>query len=98
MLRLNAHDVALYTDLASSTVGRSWLATTPRLRGHWKRGVPVPCGYALRNCFGNRKPGVQIPPPRPNLFPSAADTDLAAPIERRRRLGGMLNYYYRQAV
>ena len=32
------------------------------------------------------------------IFPSPADTDLAAPIERRQRLGGMLNYYYRRAA
>ena len=32
------------------------------------------------------------------IFPGLASTDLAAPIERRQRLGGMLNYYYRQAA
>ncbi len=32
------------------------------------------------------------------IFPGPADTDLAAPIERRQRLGGMLNYYYRRAA
>ncbi len=32
------------------------------------------------------------------IFPGPADTDLAAPIQRRQRLGGMLNYYYRQAA
>ena len=32
------------------------------------------------------------------LFPGPTATDLAAPIERRQRLGGMLNYYYRQAA
>ena len=32
------------------------------------------------------------------IFPGPADTDPAAPIERRQRLGGMLNYYYRQAA
>ena len=32
------------------------------------------------------------------IFPSPADADLAAPIERRQRLGGMLNYYYRRAA
>ena len=29
------------------------------------------------------------------IFPGPAGTDRAAPIERRQRLGGMLNYYYR---
>ena len=32
------------------------------------------------------------------IFPAPADTDPSAPIERRQRLGGMLNYYYRQAA
>ena len=32
------------------------------------------------------------------ISPGPAGTDLAAPIERRQRLGGMLNYYYRQAA
>ena len=32
------------------------------------------------------------------IFPGPAGTDLTAPIERRQRLGGMLNYYYRQAA
>ena len=32
------------------------------------------------------------------LFPGPTATDLAAPIKRRQRLGGMLNYYYRQAA
>ena len=32
------------------------------------------------------------------IFPGPASTDLAAPIERRQRLGGTLNYYYRQAA
>ena len=32
------------------------------------------------------------------IFPEAADTDPDAPIECRQRLGGMLNYYYRQAA
>ncbi len=32
------------------------------------------------------------------IFPAPADTDPSAPIECRQRLGGMLNYYYRQAA
>ncbi len=32
------------------------------------------------------------------IFPGPADTDPGAPIECRQRLGGMLNYYYRQAA
>ena len=32
------------------------------------------------------------------IFPSPTDVDLAAPIESRQRLGGMLNYYYRRAA
>ncbi len=32
------------------------------------------------------------------IFPEPTDTDPSAPIERRQRLGGMLNYYYRQAA
>ena len=32
------------------------------------------------------------------LFPGPTNTDLTAPIERRQRLGGMLNYHYRQAA
>ena len=32
------------------------------------------------------------------IFPGPTDVDLAAPIESRQRLGGMLNYYYRQAA
>ena len=32
------------------------------------------------------------------IFPVPTGADLAAPIERRQRLGGMLNYYYRQAA
>ncbi len=32
------------------------------------------------------------------IFPETADPDPSAPIERRQRLGGMLNYYYRQAA
>ena len=32
------------------------------------------------------------------IFPGPADTDPSAPIECRQRLGGMLNYYYRQAA
>ena len=32
------------------------------------------------------------------IFPGQASPDVSAPIERRQRLGGMLNYYYRQAA
>jgi len=32
------------------------------------------------------------------IFPGPAGTDPAAPIQCRQRLGGMLNYYYRQAA
>ena len=32
------------------------------------------------------------------IFPETTDPDPSAPIERRQRLGGMLNYYYRQAA
>ena len=32
------------------------------------------------------------------IFPGPADTDPNAPIERRQRLGGMLNCYYRRAA
>ena len=32
------------------------------------------------------------------VFPESAGTDPSAPIERRQRLGGMLNYYYRRAA
>ena len=32
------------------------------------------------------------------IFPETIDSDPSAPIQRRQRLGGMLNYYYRQAA
>jgi len=32
------------------------------------------------------------------IFPETIDSDRSGPIERRQRLGGMLNYYYREAA